>query len=446
MSDKRRERRILLQVFAVTLLAVLLVFFLAEKIVYDGQRSRVQTMVTTYARQIEQTGDYELRRLQIVTDMVRTDPQDLSWFARAAGEMQNQPDVLSLQIWRNDRLAAGQSVDHLVAPAQWQQLLNDGAGTAMQSGEAVFYGPIQLADGSLGILGIQGIYGYDAKSSVFTPWGISVLLLREDAFLRHVDFGALKQAGVSYQLSSLQTGKAASDTVLASEGTVGERPVTALIHLAGSSMVLAAAPQNGWLNVRGIVLEVLAALLAAVFMAGLVLRFFQLQRQRNILRMQATTDPLTNLSNRHVLFDELNARCTERNGHFLLCYLDLDGFKQVNDAYGHDIGDWLIQAASQRMLECLKAEDELFRLGGDEFVALLEEEDGNGWKLRVEALEQQLRHMFVYQMDAREICIEISVSVGCAIYPQTARTAAELLREADLRMFETKERYALNKR
>ena len=126
--------------------------------------------------------------------------------------------------------------------------------------------------------------------------------------------------------------------------------------------------------------------------------------------------------------------------------MDLDGFKQVNDTHGHEVGDWLIQAAAQRVLDCLKPEDELFRLGGDEFVAILEEEPGSGWKQRLDEVEKQLRSMFIYPEAEEEICIEISVSVGCTIYPQTSRTPEGLLREADQRMFETKERYSTSRR
>jgi diguanylate cyclase (GGDEF)-like protein len=137
--------------------------------------------------------------------------------------------------------------------------------------------------------------------------------------------------------------------------------------------------------------------------------------------------------------DVLEEHCRDLHCHFLLCYMDLDGFKDVNDTYGHDIGDRLIKAVAQRIQECLKEEDQLFRIGGDEFVAIVEAEKDNGWKQRMESIEKEFKRMFIFE---KNIYIEISISIGCAIYPQTSVDGETLLREADSRMYGNKEKYA----
>ena len=81
-------------------------------------------------------------------------------------------------------------------------------------------------------------------------------------------------------------------------------------------------------------------------------------------------DPLTGLPNRRVLFRELE-KAMEAKRPFALCYMDLDDFKQVNDTYGHDCGDQLLNGFAERLQSALSTAGTLIRLGGDEFIAIL---------------------------------------------------------------------------
>ncbi|MDP9463150.1 MAG: EAL domain-containing protein, partial [Actinomycetota bacterium] len=104
----------------------------------------------------------------------------------------------------------------------------------------------------------------------------------------------------------------------------------------------------------------------------------QLHRSRDDLQRQAHHDPLTGLPNRALFMDRIDHaknRSQRRGKSFSLLYLDLDGFKYVNDSCGHHVGDELLQGAAIRMRACLRIEDTLARLGGDEFGVLLEETD-----------------------------------------------------------------------
>lgn len=441
MRKSKREMRILAGVFFFTFAVGLLVFLIAERIEYDAQQRQVQAVTQMYGEQLGYAAQYQARKLQMVTAMLRIEPKEFGWFSRAAEELRDKPDVLSLQLWQNGRLIAGQSADGAVDAERWQQAFSAAREAALHTDEPVLYGPVELRDGSAGFLGIQAVYIYQKDKSVFNVWGLNTILLRASAVLDQVNLEALPRQGLAYRLSSLGT-----DVTIAEGGTLSGSPVQAKIQAAGTDWILEVTPQNGWLNRSGLAAEAVLAFLAALLVTGMVWQFFQLQYQGEKMRLQATTDPLTNLSNRHILMEELKERCKDKKGHFLVCYMDLDGFKQVNDTHGHEVGDWLIQAAAQRVLDCLKPEDELFRLGGDEFVAILEEEPGSGWKQRLDEVEKQLRSMFIYPEAEEEICIEISVSVGCTIYPQTSRTPEGLLREADQRMFETKERYSTSRR
>ena len=323
-------------------------------------------------------------------------------------------------------------------PAEALQKMQD---MAIANTSGVLYGPVPLKDGTYGLFGIDPIYFYTNQNR-FEYWGASLILLRVPDALQMADFESLLEAGYVYRVRSLTGPEWAPPVIAASEEPLQDNPVTSVIHIPNGQWILETSPVNGWLNLRGIIWELVAGLGISVLLALIVYTFLMLREEREVMRAQAETDPLTRLSNRRLLMDEITERCNSAPGHFLICYLDLNNFKQVNDTYGHDVGDELIKAASDRIRGALKEEDSLFRVGGDEFVAIVEPEKGEGWKARLELLDREMRQMFVF--GDGKICIDISVSMGCAVYPQNAVRAEELLRLADMRMLENKERFAHN--
>jgi diguanylate cyclase (GGDEF)-like protein/PAS domain S-box-containing protein len=150
-------------------------------------------------------------------------------------------------------------------------------------------------------------------------------------------------------------------------------------------------------------------------------------------------DMLTGLPNRILLIDRLRqamAQVHRRGQYVAVAYLDLDGFKQINDSFGHDAGDRLLSAIGKRMKEELREGDTLARLGGDEFVAvLLDLENRNSC---IPLLNRLLKVASQpVQIDAN--MIQVSVSIGTTIYPQEEDADAEqLLRQADQAMYQAK--------
>jgi len=117
--------------------------------------------------------------------------------------------------------------------------------------------------------------------------------------------------------------------------------------------------------------------------------------------------------------------------------MDLDKFKEVNDTYGHDTGDLLLQACAKRLMKSLKPQDMLFRIGGDEFVAYIEDpgtdESRRG---RIRHIEETIRQPFIFPA----LELHIAVSIGYVLYPADAKNSEELLRFADEKMYEEKQR------
>jgi len=158
----------------------------------------------------------------------------------------------------------------------------------------------------------------------------------------------------------------------------------------------------------------------------------------NRLLHLAQHDPLTDLPNRAYLNDRLRERC----GHgrrtedaFALHFLDLDRFKAVNDAMGHQMGDKLLQEAAKRLKSIVRETDVVARLGGDEFAILQQDIDGtSNASLMATRILQAFNEPFY--IDDRSIVA--TTSLGITIYPKDANQVEVLLRNADLAMYRAK--------
>jgi diguanylate cyclase (GGDEF)-like protein len=153
----------------------------------------------------------------------------------------------------------------------------------------------------------------------------------------------------------------------------------------------------------------------------------------------ATHDPLTELPNRRLLDERLQlakARAHRKDEGFAVLCIDLDGFKPVNDTYGHDIGDLLLKATADRLLRILRETDTVARVGGDEFIVLLD--PGYQGKLETEVVCQRLINEIEKPFMLEKINCTISASIGVALYPSDSKDIAVVLKLADKALYEAK--------
>ncbi len=149
-------------------------------------------------------------------------------------------------------------------------------------------------------------------------------------------------------------------------------------------------------------------------------------------------DSLTGLPNRLLFFDRLRQGVAEaeRHGHRLgLLFLDLDGFKEVNDTFGHDAGDWVLGEVARRLKNSVRACDTVGRMGGDEFTILLDRIANVAEALLVLArIQQAFSSPFVLQGQT----FTVGVSIGVSLYPLHGRGVATLVKKADTAMYRAK--------
>lgn len=157
------------------------------------------------------------------------------------------------------------------------------------------------------------------------------------------------------------------------------------------------------------------------------------------LRHMATHDALTGLPNRSLLSDRLRmaiaqARRTGRG--FSVVALDLDGFKKVNDALGHPVGDALLRVAATRLSETLRDVDTLARVGGDEFVAVL---PGAISEAEIHVIGRRVISTMQLPFDIQGHTLYVGTSIGAAIFPEHGDSEVKLLAHADTAMYRAKE-------
>ena len=162
------------------------------------------------------------------------------------------------------------------------------------------------------------------------------------------------------------------------------------------------------------------------------------QAREQVIQL-AYSDPLTGLANRTSLapaFDQAVERARRRGGRLAAFFIDLDGFKEVNDAHGHAMGDRFLIEIARRLRSSLRASDLVARLGGDEFFAVLED---LAEPSAIEAVARKLLAELARPVDLGEASAQVSGSIGIALFPDHGGDAGALIRRADAAMYQAKQ-------
>ena len=165
----------------------------------------------------------------------------------------------------------------------------------------------------------------------------------------------------------------------------------------------------------------------------------QVQAAKVELDHLAHHDTLTGLPNRILLYDRLAQAISQaqRSGkQFAVLFMDLDGFKHINDSLGHSVGDQLLQSVGQRLLSCVRQSDSVSRQGGDEFVVLLPD-IGHPEDAALSAEKMLSAIARPHRTDQHDL--HISASIGISIYPDNGMDAETLIKHADTAMYHAKD-------
>ncbi len=163
----------------------------------------------------------------------------------------------------------------------------------------------------------------------------------------------------------------------------------------------------------------------------------------DLLQYKAHHDELTGLPNRSLIIDRLEqgTRNAQRDKQpMAVLFLDLDGFKPVNDTYGHEAGDRVLHEVAQRFRTVVRDRDTVGRMSGDEFIMILADTDRDGCQVVIDKIKSVFEAPFTIDAETK---LALGISIGVAIYPDDGGTPSELMRIADNDMYRHKQRHKL---
>ena len=160
----------------------------------------------------------------------------------------------------------------------------------------------------------------------------------------------------------------------------------------------------------------------------------ELENANSELHRYAYQDGLTDLPNRRFFYEEIQTLISNDNTSFALIFLDLDGFKDVNDSLGHDYGDLLLHHVANRLKACIEGEDIIARLGGDEFTLILK----NANQTIAVKVADKIKQALLKPIQLKEETVCVTASIGITLYPEHGSTVEKLVKRADQAMYLSK--------
>ncbi|MCP3671608.1 MAG: sensor domain-containing diguanylate cyclase [Gammaproteobacteria bacterium] len=436
------------------ILAALLVGAATELIVsliatsqMERLRSETTERVATIRAQLEGEINSTLHLTRGLIAYVATHPEvDDSEFTQLSAEIFSVGrNIRNIGLARNNIIThmyplagneAALGMDYKKNPKQWPAVKK-----AMDLKGTVVAGPVDL---------IQGGSAFIARTPIYTRSGISGLLHRHKPQFWGIasiviDLPPLFQAagisktidGVDFAIRGKDGLGADGALIFGNKGLFNSESVLQSVTLPNGSWQIAALPHGGWAaNIKSLWLPRLSGWAIALIIGSMLTALLW---TRSVNRHLALYDHLTKLPNRRLAEDRLEqmiVRSHREQSTFALFFIDLDGFKQTNDHYGHKVGDNLLIEVAKRMQASMRTMDTTARIGGDEFIILADRVSSKKEMARIEHNITQNLSGFVFIDDKK---IELRASIGCATFPEDGGTMDELLKAGDKKMYNNKQ-------
>ena len=432
-----------LGVLLVCLLGSYLFLFRLEHVRVLQEREKARYVVDSYATKIQYVVANAFSSAYLVEALLRQGEGRISEFYSYAEELvKMHPSTININLaprgvvtkvypFERNKKAIGH--DLFANPERSREAL-----LARDSGKATIAGPFDLIQGGYAMAVRLPVFMGEPEGDITAQekfWGLICVTFAFPDVLDPVKLEYLDKQNYVYQLSRIHPDTGDRIVLLRSAETLIE-PVERKVHLPNADWILSVTPKGGWnWSIRYASFGI--ATFISILFSCVVGLAVDLAHQKKRLELMSEHDPLTGLPNRRVLFRELE-KAMEAKRPFALCYMDLDDFKQVNDTYGHDCGDQLLNGFAERLQSALSTAGTLIRLGGDEFIAILYGVSdrciaGERFRRMLEAIGSEPYHL-------EGIDLNPAVSMGLALYPSEADSLEALMRLADADMYEHKKR------
>ena len=294
----------------------------------------------------------------------------------------------------------------------------------------VIIAPTTLIDGTSGIIIRRPVY---TESGEF--WGFTSCSIDLAAFLDNMKVAKLADQGYEYKLISKNDITGENKVILEYSDKALVSPASSMISTVGGGYwSLGIAPHNGWFQIYEVLIVMLIAFIISVLSALFAYAYISMRAYAKELEVLSYRDALTNLENPRS-YQEHMEELTEKKLPYGLVFMDLNDFKKVNDTYGHEVGDALLNITAKRLQNSIREKDKAFRIGGDEFVVVLH---GSHDKKFYEGVIARMRQNVAREVVVGNITLNVSISAGYARCPEDGTKLEDVVKKADDAMYYNK--------
>lgn len=435
--------------FIISLFLCSILIFITIKNKSDIETMTMERLIVEKSIQITNVISKLLYKTQTLSALVLHDDGKIENFERIATTVMDDPAILNL-------ILAPSGIVSNVYPLEGNEgvvgfnLLGEGAGNkeaimAKEKKQLVFGGPFELVQGGQALVGRLPIWINTADGDR-RFWGLVSVTLKYPEVLYGAGLDALNKQDLAYEIWRINPDDGAKQTIASGrhryvEGTpYVEEP----INILNANWYFRIFPVRQWYEHSENWVLVVTGLFISMLIAFIVRSNYDLKSVKGILENMVCTDPLTGLLNRKGLFYELD-ELIGKNKNFILYYIDLNYFKEINDTYGHNIGDYVLRQFSEKVKIHIDKTKILSRISGDEFI-LVEtdtsspDEEDVFWNKVIRDFDTPI------PLKDKE-SILLTFSKGKAVFPENGTTVDELISYADKGMYQEKrDKYSAERR